>query len=79
MWILGTLRPNASGPSDHDRCGHFRPLRDFSRITHHIVMQCLRRGNLASVYRSIRANPAAVDDPSGEFSALPARQPARTP
>ncbi|MGQ4660503.1 glycosyltransferase [Lysobacter sp. F6437] len=60
------------------RASHFRPLRDFSRITSHIVAQCLRRGNLASVSRSIRANPAVVDDPTGEFSALPARQPAGT-
>lgn len=61
------------------RASHFRPLRDFSRITWHIVAQCLRRGHVASVYRRIRANPALVDDPSGEFSALPARQPASSP
>lgn len=49
------------------RASHFKPLRDFSRITSHIVLQCLRRGGIAAVYRSIRAHPPLIDDPSGEF------------
>lgn len=52
------------------RASHFKPLRDFSRITSHIVLQCLRRGGVPEVYRSIRANPPLIDDPSGEFSGL---------
>ena len=39
-------------------------------------MQCLRRGDLLAVHRSIRANPALIDDPSGEFATAPLQQPA---
>ncbi|HEY0503297.1 MAG TPA: glycosyltransferase family 2 protein [Lysobacter sp.] len=53
------------------RASHFKPLRDFSRITSHIVWQCLRRGGVPAVYRSIKANPPLIDDPSGEFGAAP--------
>lgn len=51
------------------RASHFRPLRDFTRITTHIVRQCLKRGGIPAVYRSIRAHPPLIDDPSGEFAA----------
>ena len=49
------------------RPSHFRPLRDLWRITSHIVLQALRHGHMPAVYRSIRANPPVIDDPSGEF------------
>lgn len=51
------------------RASHFRPLRDLWRITSHIVVQALRHGQIAAVYRAIRANPPVIDDPDGEFSA----------
>ena len=73
--------PIESRYSVHDsdeqfRASHFKPWRDFSRITGHVIRGVFRRGGIPAVYRSIRANPALIDDPSGEFSALPARQPA---
>jgi glycosyltransferase involved in cell wall biosynthesis len=49
------------------RASHFKPLRDFSRITSHIVLQALRHGDMLAVHRSIRANPPLIDDPDGEF------------
>lgn len=49
------------------RASHFKPVRDFTRITWHIVRGCLKRGGIPAVYRSIRANPPVIDDPSGEF------------
>ncbi|MEP6634105.1 MAG: glycosyltransferase family 2 protein [Luteimonas sp.] len=49
------------------RASHFKPVRDFSRITSHVVLQCMRRGGISAVYRSIRANPPIIDDPTGEF------------
>lgn len=52
------------------RASHFRPLRDFWRITSHIVGQALAHGQLREVYRSIRANPPVIDDPDGEFAAM---------
>lgn len=59
------------------RASHFKPWRDFSRITRHIVLQCLRRGGLPATYRSIRSHPALIDDPSGEFANdPPVQQPA---
>ena len=51
------------------RPSHFRPLRDLWRITSHIVLQCVRRGGLWQVHKRVRANPAVIDDPSGEFAA----------
>ena len=55
------------------RASHFKPIRDFSRITSHIVLQALRHGGMPAVYRSIRANPPVIDDPSGEFGIVFAR------
>jgi glycosyltransferase involved in cell wall biosynthesis len=52
------------------RASHFKPFRDFSRITRHIVMQAVRHGGVPAVYRSIRANPPVIDDPSGEFGTV---------
>ncbi len=49
------------------RASHFKPVRDFMRITGHIVRQCVKRGGLPAVYRTVRANPPVIDDPSGEF------------
>ena len=53
------------------RPSHFKPLRDFSRITSHVVFGVLRRGGLMEMYRRIRANAAVIDDPSGEFAPPP--------
>lgn len=50
------------------RPSHFKPLRDFSRITSHVVADVLRRGDLFGMLGRIRANPALIDDPSGEFA-----------
>ncbi len=50
------------------RASHFKPVRDFSRITTHIVRQALGHGNMAQMYRRIRANPPLIHDPSGEFA-----------
>jgi glycosyltransferase involved in cell wall biosynthesis len=62
------------------RASHFKPMRDFTRITSHIVAQVLHRGGMAAVYRSIRANPPLIHDPSGEFGAAPTHdQSAKTP
>ena len=52
------------------RASHFKPFRDFSRITRHIVLQAVRHGSVPAVYRSIRANPPVIDDPSGEFGTV---------
>lgn len=64
-------RYQCDGSDEKFRASHFKPMRDFTRITGHIVAQVLRRGGMPSVYRSIRANPALIDDPSGEFSVAP--------
>ena len=50
------------------RPSHFRPLRDLWRITRHIVLQCLRRGDLRHVHRQVRAHPPVIHDPGGEFA-----------
>lgn len=60
------------------RPSHFKPLRDFSRITGHVVGHVLRRGGMLTAYRNIRDNPPVIDDPSGEFSSFPAAQPLRS-
>ena len=65
-------RYQCAASSEQFRLSHFKPLRDFRRITSHIVLQVLRRGGIPAVYRSIRANPPLIDDPSGEFAATDA-------
>ncbi len=62
-------------PAEHFRASHFRPLRDFSRITWHIVAQSLRPLAMPAMYRRIRANPPLIDDPTGEFASAPAISP----
>ena len=49
------------------RASHFKPVRDFLRITSHIIVQCVRRGGLPAMYHVVRAHPPVIDDPSGEF------------
>ena len=56
------------------RRSHFRPLRDFSRITSHVIGQCWDIRRMPAIFRQIRANPALIHDPAGSC-ALP--QPAR--
>lgn len=63
-------RYSGDASDEQFRASHFKPLRDFSRITSHIVLQCLRRGGVPDVYRSIRANPPLIDDPTGEFATM---------
>ena len=53
------------------RASHFKPVRDFGRITWHIVAQAFRPLEMPAMYRRIRANPPLIHDPSGEFSAAP--------
>lgn len=67
--------------ADEDfRPSHFKPLRDFSRITSHVVLGVLRRGGVPEMYRRIRLNPVVIDDPSGEFAPAPmGRVQTRTP
>jgi len=44
------------------------------------VSQVLQRGGILARYRSIRANPPLIDDPSGEFGLSHSPQlPANTP
>lgn len=52
------------------RASHFKPWRDFSRITWHIVAQAFRPFAMPAMYRRIRANPPVIDDPDGEFGAV---------
>ena len=61
------------------RASHFRPLHDLWRITSHVVAQVLRRGGMWSVYRSIRAHPPVIDDPTGEFARASMGSAAMTP
>ena len=63
--------------SEEFRASHFKPVRDFTRITGHIVRQALAYGGLVSVYRSIRAHPALIHDPTGEFAPALSPQPHR--
>ncbi len=71
--------PIESRYSVHDsdqqfRASHFRPLRDLWRITSHVVVQVLGHESLLSAWRKTRANPAVIDDPTGEFSTTPPKR-----
>ncbi len=64
-------RYHCEGSDQVFRASHFKPVRDFGRITWHIVAQALRPLEMPAMYRRIRANPPLIHDPSGEFSAAP--------
>lgn len=54
------------------RKSHFRLFRDLWLITSHVVKQVWAYGNVIAEYRSARARPPRIDDPSGEFASGPA-------
>lgn len=64
-------RYQCEGSDEEFRASHFKPMRDFTRITTHIASQVLRRGGMWEVYRNLRANPPLIHDPSGEFGTAP--------
>src|SRR5690606_10927586 len=51
------------------RASPVRPLRDCTRTTSPVVATVLRQGGIWHAWRSARANPPLIDDPSGEFAA----------
>ena len=53
------------------RKSHFRLFRDLWNITSHVVKQVLGYGDLLGAYRGTRARPPVIDDPDGEFNAMP--------
>lgn len=61
----------AAAPTEQFRRSHFRPLRDFSRITSHVIGQCWDTRRMPAMYRQICANPALIHDPDGSFVVLP--------
>lgn len=54
------------------RPSHFKPLRDFTRITTHIVGQVLSGGSVIQAHRRAKANPPLIDDADGAMAAPPA-------
>ncbi|MBW3550920.1 MAG: glycosyltransferase family 2 protein [Proteobacteria bacterium] len=69
---------SADDPGEQFRASHFRPMRDFGRITCHLAMQILRRGGMLEIYRGLRDQPPLIDDPSGEFATAPPPKLAKT-
>ncbi len=59
-------------PGEQFRRSHFRPLRDFTRITSHVIGQCWDTRRMPAIYRQICANPALIHDPDGSFVPLAA-------
>lgn len=53
------------------RPSHFKPLKDFMRITTHVVRTVLARGDMLGTWQRIRANPPVIFDPTGEFAPVP--------
>jgi glycosyltransferase involved in cell wall biosynthesis len=53
------------------RKSHFRLFRDLWNITSHVVKQVWGYGDLLGAYRGTRARPPVIDDPDGEFNAVP--------
>lgn len=71
-------REEEAHPPAEFRASHFRPLRDFTRITSHVIGRVLVRGGMPAVWHSIRANPPVIDDPTGEFAQVIDSQPVGT-
>ena len=52
------------------RPSHFKPVRDFLRITVHITTQALRARSFLEALRLQRQHPPVIDDPTGEFGTV---------
>lgn len=61
--------PIESRYEGHFRLSHFRPLRDLSRITSHVVRRVVQHGDMVQRYRETRANPPLVVDDIGHAGA----------
>jgi glycosyltransferase involved in cell wall biosynthesis len=64
-------RYQGPGAAAQFRKSHFRPLQDLWRITSHVARQILASGRLVQDYRSTRAHPPVIHDPTGEFAPPP--------
>jgi glycosyltransferase involved in cell wall biosynthesis len=64
-------RYQGPGVAGQFRKSHFRPLRDLYRITSHVVAQVVGYGSVVAEYRSTRAHPPVIHDPTGEFATPP--------
>jgi len=69
---IETRYASADGPVQF-RKSHFRLFRDLWNITSHVVRQVWAHGDVVAEYRRCRARPPVIDDPDGQFAALPAR------
>lgn len=68
---IETRYASVDGPVQF-RKSHFRLVRDLWNITSHVVRQVLGHGDVVAEYRRCRARPPVIDDPDGEFAAIPA-------
>ncbi|WP_417472172.1 glycosyltransferase family 2 protein [Luteimonas mephitis] len=68
---IETRYASADGPVQF-RKSHFRLFRDLWNITSHVVRQVWAHGDVVAEYRRCRAQPPVIDDPDGQFAALPA-------
>lgn len=68
---IETRYASADGPVQF-RKSHFRLFRDLWNITSHVVRQVWAHGDVVAEYRRCRALPPVIDDPDGQFAALPA-------
>ena len=59
-------RYRSAGSDECFRPSHFRPVRDLTRITTHLVRLALRYGHVRQVHRTIRAHPPVIDDTRSE-------------
>ena len=59
-------RYRSTGSDECFRPSHFRPVRDLTRITTHLVRLALRYGHVRQVHRTIRAHPPVIDDTRSE-------------
>ncbi|MGV8940741.1 MAG: glycosyltransferase family 2 protein [Lysobacter sp.] len=63
--VADSAQRAAADHGEQFRRSHFRPLRDFSRITSHVIGQCWDTRRMPAILRQIRANPALIHDPDG--------------
>src|SRR5690606_5061847 len=69
---IETRYASVDGPVQF-RKSHFRLVRDLWQITSHVVRQVFGHGDVIAEYRRCRARPPVIDDPDGEFTAMPAK------
>lgn len=65
-------RYHCAGSDEQFRQSHFRLVHDLYRITSHVAVQVVARGDIIGQYRQARRRPPVIDEPGTDAGTAPA-------